>query len=184
MPENKPKPFNPMKRILILIVPILIVGFISCNQAPPAATTDTKGDQNKAVVEKFLNAFCSGDMKMAADQLSDNFMSYGPSIKDSSNRQQFIDLWTKRWETDLATVTYSRFGNVAVTLDSTDWVDEWANIKATYKNGTLPVNFNYQGAFRMEKGKIAMYGSFYNVADILEQQGYTFVPPKKDDKPK
>lgn len=173
-----------MKKMFLLAIPIIIVGIISCTQAPPAATTDTKGEQNKAVVDKFLTAIRSGDISTAGDQLADNFMSYGPSVKDSSNRQQFIDLWTKRWETDFTSIDYQRFGNLAVTLDSADWADEWGKITVTYKNGMSSVNFYYHGAFRMENGKIAMYGAFYNVADILEQQGYQFVPPKKDEKAK
>jgi hypothetical protein len=174
------------KSMSLLAIPLLLMGLASCNQAAPVVNTDTKGDNNKAVVDKFLKAIRSGDIKTASDQLADNFMGYGPSIKDSSNREQFVDLWTKRWETELATVTYGRYGNVAVTIDSADWVSEWGRINATYKNGLPPIKFEYHGAFRMENGKIAMSAVFYNVADILEQQGYAFVPPgeKKDEKKK
>ena len=173
-----------MKKMFLLIIPIALIGMISCNQPASTAVTDVKGDQNKAVVDKFLTAIRSGDMKTAGEQLADNFKSYGPSIKDSSNRDQFVDLWTKRWETDLASVTYGRYGNVAVTIDSADWVSEWERIDATYKNGLPPIKFEYHGAFRMENGKIAMSAVFYNVADILEQQGYTFVPPNSKEEPK
>jgi hypothetical protein len=128
----------------------------------------------------------SGDMTTVKAQMAENFMSYGPSIKDSSNTAEYIDLWTKRWTDELATVTYNRYGSVAFVSDSTDWVGEWGHIDATYKNGTPPISFEYHSAFRMVDGKIAMAAAFYNVADILEQQGFTFVPPgeKKEEKKK
>ena len=173
-------------RMSMLAIPIVLIGLSSCNQTSPATTTDTKGDNNKAVVDKFLTAVRTGDMAAVKAQLADNFMSYGPSIKDSSNTTQYIDLWTKRWADELATVTYNRYGSVAFVADSSDWVGEWGHIDATYKNGTPSISFEYHGAFRMVDGKIAMAAVFYNVADIMEQQGFTFVPPgeKKDEKKK
>lgn len=167
-----------MKKSIFLMIPLVVfaIGMISCNQPKPAEV-DTKGEQNKAVVNKFLTALRTGDIKATGDQMAANFMSYGPSIKDSSNQAQFIDIWTKRWETDLKSVSYTRYANLAVTIDSTDWVNEWGLINADYKNGAPPIHFTYHGAFRMLDGKIVQYIAIYNVADILEQQGFKFVPP-------
>ena len=64
-----------------------------------------------------------GDIKTAGDQITDDFKSFGPSVKDSSDHAQFIKEWTRRWDTDFNTITYERFANVAVTVDSVDWVD-------------------------------------------------------------
>ncbi|HEY3406287.1 MAG TPA: hypothetical protein VGK59_23025 [Ohtaekwangia sp.] len=176
-----------MKRMLFMIIPVLCIGMISCNQAPPAtpAPAADNGEANKAIVDTFLKAVRGGDIKTAGDQLSDTFWSYGPSIKDSTDRAGFIEYWTKRWETEFDSIGYVRYAQLAATLDSMDWVNEWGHINVTYKNGTPDIHFNYHGAFRLSDGKIVQYIAFYNVADILEQQGFTFVPPaKKEEKKK
>ncbi len=166
-----------MKTNMVIITPVLLMGLICCSQ-PNTVATDAKGDQNKAVVDKFLAAVRTGDLKAASEFMADDFKSYGPSIKDSSDRAEFIDIWTKRWETDLNSISYERYANIAVTLDSVDWVDEWGMIDATYKNGLGNTHFRYHAAFRMSgDGKISMYAPFYNVADIMEEQGFTFIPP-------
>jgi ketosteroid isomerase-like protein len=172
-----------MKKLSLLIIAIAAIGMIACNQPTPVATTDATGEQNKAVVDQYLTAVRSGDMKTASDLLADNFMAYGPSIKDSANRAQFIELWTKRWETDVVSISENRYGMEASTVDSTDWVYEWGRVTANFKDGKT-AKFDFHGAFRMENGKIAMSAAFYNVADIMEQQGFQFVPPKTDEKAK
>ena len=60
-----------------------------------------------------------------------------------------------------------------------DWVLEWGFIKVDYKNGVPSASFAFHGSYRLENDRIVFSVVYYNVADILDQQGFTFVPPGK-----
>lgn len=174
-----------MKHMFFSIIAVLCIGMIACKQTPPetdaptAPAVDTLAEARKAVVTKFLQSVRDGDIKTAGEQLAENFKGYGPSVKDSSDRAAFIDQWTKRWENEFDSIGYIPYAQLAATVDGHDWVNNWGHIGVKYKNGTPAVHFEYHGAFRLVNGKIVQYIAYYNVADILEQQGYTFVPPAR-----
>jgi hypothetical protein len=58
-----------------------------------------------------------------------------------------------------------------------DWILEWGDVSATYKNGRHPVTIKFHEVHRVKDGKIELASAFYNVADIMTQQGFKFVPP-------
>ncbi len=167
------------------MLPIVLAGMIACNQAPQA--NNAQGDKNKAMVAQYIQAAITGDNATMGGYLADNYKGYGPSIKDSTDKAGSIANWKKSWDSVYSAITYTRHEAQAITikdgLNKGEWVLEWGDVGATYKNGSPSVKFSFHGAYRVENDKIVFSVAFYNVADILSQQGFTFVPPAKKDDP-
>ena len=60
-----------------------------------------------------------------------------------------------------------------------DWVLDWGKWTIHFKNGKPSDTVWFHAALRVKDGKINRRRNFYDVADMLEQQGFTFVPPVK-----
>src|SRR5258706_12040177 len=149
-----------------LIFPaIILVGLASCSK--PGPPVDTVGEQNKALVQKYVDAVAKGDTANIESFLADGFKAYGPARKDSSTRQQELDNWKKNWKNNWASVNYDRAAMVAFTLPPGekfpgDWVADWANITVKYKNGTPSATFYYHAVSRIKEGKIDLTQEFFN----------------------
>jgi len=164
-----------------LILPaILLVGMASCNK--PAPAVDTVGEQNKSLVQKYDEAIVTGDTSNLESFLAEKFMAYGPAMKDSSSRQQIVDIWKKNWRTTWASIKFDRDAILAFTIPPGekhpgDWVADWAVITVNQKNGLPTVKFRWHTVFRVKDGKIDQSVGFYDLNDILVQQGFTITPP-------
>jgi hypothetical protein len=167
-----------MKKLLIPAIAIMILALASCTPPPPAV--DTVGEANKEVVKKYMDALIAGNVSGAAEFLADDYMGRGPALKDSVNRQQFIDNWTKNWE-QFSAMKYDETAVLPTTVkegrNAGDWVLNWGTISVDYKDGRPSVKFLIQLTTRVANGKITFTIAYYDVADILTQQGFTFTPP-------
>lgn len=174
-----------MKRLLIPAIAIMILALASCTKPMPAV--DTVGEQNKALVKKYMDAVVSGDTAAIGGFLADNFMARGPSLLDSANKQQEITNWGKNWKNEFSAMKYEPAESLAITLkpeasanNAGDWVLNWGTVSADYKDGRPSVKFIIHLAMKVTNGKVDTSIAYYNVADILTQQGFTFVPPAKE----
>lgn len=170
-----------MKKLFPLIIALASVVIISCNQAP--GKSNAMADQSKAFVDKYIQAVCTGDLSAMGDALADNFKGYGPGSKDSSDRAKTLSVWKTNWDSVFTSIKYDRITAQFVSIPDGrakgDWVLEWGDISGTYKNGMPPVKFAFHGVYKVVNNKIEVSVGYYNVADILAQQGFTFVPPAK-----
>jgi ketosteroid isomerase-like protein len=173
----------PMKRILVPAVAIIIIALASCS--PPAPAVDTVGEQNKEIVKKYMDALLSGNVAGAGELLADDFKGRGPALMDSLNKQQQIDNWTKNWAEQFSAVKFDQTAVLATTVkegpNAGDWVLNWGTISVDYKDARPSVKFLIQLTSRVANGKIAFSIAYYDVADILTQQGFTFTPPAKEE---
>ncbi len=175
-----------MKKLFITAIAIIILAVASCT--PPAPAVDTVGEQNKVLVQKYFDAITTGDLTATAAMLADDYKAYGPARSDSSDRQKTLDNWKKSWDEQFSAVKYDEAVALAITVKpetnkgaAGDWVLKWGSVSVDYKNGSPSVKFNLHVATRVTNGKIDRVYDYYNVADILTQQGYTFVPPVKEE---
>lgn len=175
-----------MKRQMIPAIAVMILALASCNKQTPAV--DTVGEQNKALVKKYMDAALVGNTTDMADLLADNYQGRGPNMKDSVNRQQGLDNWKKNWEEQFSAIKYDEAAVLATTItpetnirNAGDWVLTWGTASVDYKNGNASAKFFLHEAYRIANGKIVWSIVYYNQADILTQQGFTFVPPAKTD---
>jgi limonene-1,2-epoxide hydrolase len=135
--------------------------------------------ENIAVIEKYIQAVQSKDTKTMSDLLAENYIGYGPSFSDSTNKAQAIASWKEVAENLYDKIEYTRTVNIAAAVTegrhAGNFVSDWAFLKITYKDGRGPVFLPMNAVYRIEDGKITMSRTFYNEADVLRQLGYDYV---------
>ena len=135
--------------------------------------------ENIAVIEKYIQAVQSKDTQTMSDLLADDYIGYGPSFSDSTNKEQAIASWKDVAENLYEKIEYTRTVNIAAKVTEGrypgNFVSDWATLKITYKDGRGPVFLTMNAVYRIENGKINMSRSFYNEADVLRQLGYDYV---------
>lgn len=135
--------------------------------------------ENIAVIEKYIKAVEEKDTKTMSDLLADNYIGYGPSFTDSTNKEEAIANWKNVAENLYDKIDYRRTVNITAKVTDGphpgDYVSDWASLKITYKDGRGPVYLNMNAVYRIENGKITLSRTFYNEADVLRQLGYEFM---------
>ena len=164
-----------MKHIPLLCLSILI--------AACSSTSDQQKieKENIAVIEKYIQAVQAKDTQTMMDLLADNYVGYGPSFSDSTDKEQAIANWKDVAENLYDKIEYIRTVNIAEEVTEGphpgNFVSDWASLKITYKDGRGPVRLNMNAIYRIENGKITLSRTFYNEADVLRQLGYDYCPP-------
>jgi len=152
--------------------PFLLTLFIAACSGNDRQKTDT---ENIAVIEKYIQAVQSKDTQAMTDLLADNYVGYGPSFSDSTNKADAIANWKDVAENLYDKIEYTRTVNIAAQVTDGphpgNYVSDWANLKITYKDGRGPVFLTMNAVYRVENGKITLSRSFYNEADVLRQLG-------------
>ena len=163
-----------MRTFLGLLAISIILAACSANEQNK---TDT---ENIAVIEKYIQAVQANDTQTMGDLLADDYVGYGPSVSDTTNKQQALASWKEVAENLYDKIEYTRSVNIAtkITMGANpgNYVSDWASLKITYKDGRGPVVLHMNAVYRVENGKINLSRSFYNEADVLRQLGYDFIP--------
>ena len=161
-----------MKIILTLTV---FLGLLAACQPPDNSQASID------LVQKYLEAVDHNDYELMASLLADDYVGLGPSIDDSTNKEQALANW--KWNTDslYEDVSYERTQTFASTIKdgpyAGDWAYHWAHVTITYQDGSGPVELLMNAVYKIENGKIARSRSFYNEAEVWEQLGYRIFPP-------
>ena len=165
-----------MKQFILL----LVAGgtLFSCT-----SSIDNKGKENLAIAKRYLAAVETKNVVTMDSLLADNYMGYGPSVDDSTNKAEALANWKDNADNLYESIKYTRYQNIAITVNEKeeaepgDWVSNWAYLTLKYKNGSGPVHVWVNAVYRIENGKIVYSRTFYNEADVLHQLGYTNVVP-------
>ena len=164
-----------MKQLILFIASISLLSCMSSD--------NKKEGENLAIANKFMEAVQTKNAAIMDSLLADNYMGYGPSVGDSTNKEDALKNWKYNAENLYESIQYTRYKNLAVTVTEGeavgDWVLNWAYLTIKYKDGRGPVNVWVNAAYRIENGKIVHSRTFYNEADVLRQLGYTFQPPQE-----
>jgi hypothetical protein len=163
-----------MKQLLSLAA--ISITLFSCT-----ASASTKEKNNLAIAEKYMHAVETKNVATMDSLLADNYMGYGPSVGDSTNKTDALATWKYNAENLYESFEYTRHKELAVTVTEGeapgDWVLNWAYLTIKYKDGRGPVNLWVNAVYRIEDGKIVHSRTFYNEADALRQLGYSFDRP-------
>ena len=163
-----------MKQFSLLL--LIIASLFSCTSA-----TDQKEKESLAIAKRYIAAVESNDIKAMDSLLADNYMGYGPSVDDSTNKTDALANWQYNSERLYESVKYTRQQSLAVTVKENEevpagnWVTNWAYLTIKYKDGRGTANLWVNAAYRIENGKIVHSRTFYDEADVLRQLGYGFV---------
>jgi ketosteroid isomerase-like protein len=153
---------------------IVLIGF-SCSQQ------DSNEEKNIQVVRDYLEAVNNKDYDKMDELLSDDYLGLGPSIGDSTDKQNAIDSWEWNVENLYEKIEFKRSFMLHAVADEDqiagEWVSNWANVVITYQDGRGPVEIFLNAIYKIENGKIARSRTFYNEADVYEQLGYRIFPP-------
>jgi limonene-1,2-epoxide hydrolase len=159
----------------------IVLGFLIVSlflSACSANEQDKINHENIAVIEKYIQAVQAKDTQTMTDLLAEDYIGYGPSVTDSTNKEQAIASWKDVAENLYDKIEYTRAVNIAAKIadgaNPGNYVSDWAALKITYKDGRGPVFLNINAVYRVENGKITLSRSFYNEADVLRQLGYEF----------
>ena len=168
-----------MKHLILLTA--ISISLFSCT-----ADADKKESESLAIANKYMEAVETNNPAIMDSLLADNYMGYGPSVGDSTNKSDAINNWKANAANLYESIKYTRHQNIAVTVkdgeqaEAGDWVSNWAYLTIKYKDGRGPVNVWVNAVYKIENGKIARSRTFYNEADVLRQLGYETVLADKD----
>ena len=164
-----------MKQLIVLT--IICTSFFACT-----TSADNKEKANLAIAQKYMQAVETSNVAIMDSLLADNYMGYGPSVGDSTNKQQAILNWKDNVDNLYESIKYTHHTELAVTVKEGrakgDWALNWAYLTIKYKDGRGPVNIWVNSVYLIENGKIVMSRTFYNEADVLRQLRYNLVPPQ------
>ena len=163
-----------MKQLLSILV--ISIGFLSCTQQNAGKEKD-----NLAIAKRYMQAVETLNTATMDSLLAENYVGYGPSVGDSTNKKDAIATFKHNAENLYKSFEYTRHKELAVTVDEGeaqgDWVLNWAYLTIKYKDGRGPINLWVNAVYRIEDGKIVHSRTFYNEADALRQLGYSIQPP-------
>lgn len=187
-----------MKQLLAIV---LMAGFISCNEATSKeadatastgqTTSDQTGEKNKAIVDKYLQAYLKGDSKGMAELLTDDYKGYGLGVNDLSDKARTLESVDKHWEKyKYGGKRFQTIESIAMTTTKDggrgraagDWVLLWGDMETDYPatpdygDRAVTAKFTFHAAYRVNKeGKIDMSSTYFNHEDIMKQLGYKYL---------
>jgi predicted ester cyclase len=161
---------NPVKTILPLAVAALFTACANCPD-PGSHANAEKEAANKAAFENIMKAWNTGDEKLLADNLADNFQTHNPDpMITSTGKQHWIDAMKayKASSPDMA-------GEGKVMLADGDWVAGVAMVKGTNTGDMGPgmpaTNKAWEASgidvIRFENGKAVEAWSGFDVMKMM-----------------
>jgi limonene-1,2-epoxide hydrolase len=161
---------------------LIVLAFISISFFACTSSAGKKEKANLAIANKYLQAVETMNIGTMDSLLADNYIGYGPSVGDSTNKAEAIASWKYNTENLYESIKYTNHTELAVTIKEGrakgDWALNWAYLTIKYKDGSGPVNLWVNSVYLIENGKIVMSRTFYNEADVLRQLNYTLDPPQ------
>jgi len=164
-----------MKKIFLFFT--VVIALFACT-----STDNNNRTANLAIAKKYMQAVENNNVAIMDSLLAENYMGYGPSVGDSTNKADAINNWKYNSANLYESIKYTRYQNIAVTVNKGeeaepgDWVSNWAYLTIKYKDGRGPVNAWVNSVYKIENGKIVRSRTFYNEADVLRQLGYKTNP--------
>ena len=121
-----------MKQLIVLA--IISISLFACT-----SSADKKEKANLAIAQKYMQAVETKNVAIMDSLLADNYIGYGPSVGDSTNKEEAILNWKDNAENLYESIEYTRHKELAVTVKEGeaigDWVLNWAYLTIKYKVG-------------------------------------------------
>lgn len=162
---------------------LIVIALISLSLFACTSSADKKEKANLVIAQKYMQAVETKNVALMDSLLADNYIGYGPSVSDSTNKEEALLNWEFNIDNLYESIEYTHHQELAVTVKEGrakgDWVLNWAFLTIRYKDGRGPVNIWVNVVYVIDNGKIVMSRTFYNEADVLRQLNYTIDPPQE-----
>jgi hypothetical protein len=109
---------------------LIVLATISLSLFACTSSVEKKEKANLAIAQKYMQAIETKNVALMDSLLADNYIGYGPSAGDSTNKEQAILNLKDNVENLYESIEYTRSKELAVTVKEGeaigDWVLNWA----------------------------------------------------------
>tara|TARA_R110002073_G_scaffold17446_4_gene65664 strand:- start:11314 stop:11871 length:558 start_codon:yes stop_codon:yes gene_type:complete len=182
-----------MKKLILLGLAVVL--FTACkdqevkeNSAPEEVTTEVQttlefenSENSLQLVKNYTDALQEGNVDNMNAQLSENAMVYGlGGGLDSLNVEQHKAYFTTSTTEYTHTLSQDLYLPVKVenNWNEGEWVLSWGLNLITNKETNNAFAVPYHTVSRIENGKIVEMRYFYDMLNVIRNQGYTITPPE------
>ncbi len=162
-----------MKNPLYLFCALLLTMVIASCNSPSGES------RNIELINKFEQALKDVDSETMNLLLADNFVGYGPSIKDSVGKDDFLLLWQHNMEQLYQNFEFKNSEHIEVARmkdgEKQTWVSNWGRLFIKYRDHGNETEIWSNTVYLIEEGKIEKIIIFYNEADALRQAGFHYI---------
>lgn len=156
-----------------IYIPLLVLLFASC------AMQDQSFQEDLKIVEKYQQALKDHDFETMKSILADDYVGYGPSVSDTTNKDDALLIWERNMEYLFEKLEFNIAENIAITSnkgsDAGQWVSSWGKLVVKFQKTGKESQIWSNQIFLVKDGKIQKSYLFYNEADALRQAGYHYV---------
>src|SRR5689334_15674645 len=92
----------------VIFCSIVLFSLCGCNGTDDIAKTEDRSAANLEIINKYRQAVESNDVATMDTLLADNYMGYGPSVGDSTTKEQSIANWKQSIASLYESVKYTR----------------------------------------------------------------------------
>lgn len=161
----------------------MLVSHLNTNAQEPEVTLEF---ENAAIanqlVRDYTAALQKGDVDKMNAQLHENAMIYGlggglDSLNVAQHKDYFINS-TNQYKHSISGELY-----LPVKVDNNwnegEWLLSWGTNTVTDKKAGTSIEIPYHTVSMIEGGKIVFIRYFYDMLNIIKNQGFTITPPKE-----
>src|SRR5262245_34035380 len=105
---------------LLISTIVLTTVFYSCS-----SVSDKKEKEHLAIAAKYMEAVETKNSATMDSLLADNYMGYGPSVNDSTNKADAIKSWKYNTDNLYESIKYTRHKELAVTVKDGESAGDW-----------------------------------------------------------
>lgn len=139
-------------------------------------------DANIKLVSEFIDALITNKQDKIRSLVTDDFMDYGPSQKDSMNIDQLTYAWTAI-DSTRSNQDAGVFVVTALVVNEGDLAGEWVNVWGTYtakeKNSGYEYDAPWHRVFKINNDKISFSRAWFDNLAISLDLGRVIPAPKE-----
>src|SRR4051812_24331597 len=98
-----------MKQLILLLA--VSISLFSCTSSP-----NKKENDSLSIAKRYMEAVETNNPAAMDSLLADNYMGYGPSVGDSTNKEDALNNWKYNATNLYESIKYTRYQNIAVTV--------------------------------------------------------------------
>ncbi|SDB19931.1 hypothetical protein SAMN03097699_0056 [Flavobacteriaceae bacterium MAR_2010_188] len=172
-------------KVLLTVTCIFLSCFTYAQElSPKIATLEFENSESALqLVKNYIDALEHGDVAKMTAQLSDNAVIIGlggtlDTLSVAQHKEYYINS-TKNFNHSFSGLIFLPIKVNESDLVKGEWVLNWGTNTVTAKDSGEKIIIPFHVANLVEGGKIVMTRYYYDMLNLLENQGYKITPPTK-----